>query len=352
MKQSLTHSRMQSFKACRKRHWWEYEIGMRRVTDAKALRMGTAGHAGLEQLKISGDVRQAVNDVRALYSQCPDEVDSVDWQIEAVTVECLVAGYAWRWKNQPLETLEVEQTFDLPVINPETQAQSTCWTMRGKIDGVVRLEDGREAIIEHKIISQDIAPESDFWRRLQLDSQISLYVWAARHRFPEISTVLYDVVRKPTIRPATVPLMDNDGLKVVLDSSGERVYGKTGKPRQTGSTADGYVLQSRQQTPDEWAEKLMDDIARRPEFYFQRHEIARLDSDLQEMQEEVWDIQKTMRDAQNRDRWYKTVAMDSCTWCAFFGLCSSRYEPVEGEAPDGFQFVTTLHPELEEIARE
>ena len=50
-KQLLTHSRMESFKRCRRRHYFEYEVGLRKQTDAKALRMGSAGHEGLDVLK-------------------------------------------------------------------------------------------------------------------------------------------------------------------------------------------------------------------------------------------------------------------------------------------------------------
>ena len=51
--QLLTYSRQQSFKTCRKRAWWEYEVGVRRIVDAKALRMGSAYHAGLALAQLS-----------------------------------------------------------------------------------------------------------------------------------------------------------------------------------------------------------------------------------------------------------------------------------------------------------
>jgi len=65
--QLLTNSRSTSFKVCRRRHWYEYEIGLRPIVDAKALRMGTAFHVGLEQLKASADIEDAVEKVGRFY---------------------------------------------------------------------------------------------------------------------------------------------------------------------------------------------------------------------------------------------------------------------------------------------
>jgi len=349
MKQLLTHSRMQSFKSCRKKHWWEYEVGFRKEVDQKALRMGTAGHSGLDSLKQGHPLEDALLDVRVHYQAWSAGLDEVDLDIERETVECLVTGYSWRWGEVTMKVVDTERVFRLPLVNPATDAFSQIWDVAGKIDGVVKLEDGRLAVIEHKFISDPLDLDGDYWRRLQLDPQISMYVYAARKLGYDVETVLYDVVRKPTIRPEKVPILDNDGCKVVIDQAGLRVMTKQGKPRQTGDVELGYTLQSRPQSTAEWSEKLLADIANRPDFYFARVEIARLDNDIDELLEENWDIQKTLRDAQSRGRWYKTVTQGTCPYCAFFGLCSSRYDPSDGIPPDGFVKLTEIHPELEEL---
>jgi citrate lyase gamma subunit len=342
---------MESFKRCRRRHYFEYEVGIRKQTDAKALRMGSAGHEGLDVLKQGRELTDALDVIWRLYAIMPDGMDEREWAIERETVECLVTGYQWRWTEQPLDVLVTEQSFRLPLVNPATGAASTVWDTAGKIDGIVRLEDGRLAVLEHKFISDPLDQDGDYWRRLQIDSQISLYVWAARQLGHEVETVLYDVVRKPTIRPNEVAVVDADGLRVVLDANGERVLTKQGKPRQTGDTASGYVLQTRPMTVEEWSEKLLGDIQARPEFYYARIEIARLDSDIAEMMDEVWELQQTVREAENKGRWYKTVSRDTCPFCAFFGLCGSRFDASTGEIPEGFVKVDCVHPELEEVVQ-
>ncbi len=347
-KQLLTNSRTNSFKTCRKRHWWEYEIGFRKETDAKALRMGTAGHEGLDLLKRGEPLGSAIEAISLIYQHCPEGVDEWDWQIERETIESLVAGYKWRWESSDITVLANEESFQLPLSNPATGSVSKIWDLAGKIDGIVELEDKRNAVMEHKFLGEDLDLNSDLWRRLQMDSQISIYVHAARRKgWQGVETILYDAIRKPAIKPVQVPIRDDNEFKIVLDRNGERVLTKQGKPRETASKGDGYVLQSRQMTPAEWSIKLLADIGERPDFYFARVEIARLDSDIEEMLYELWDIQKTMREAQRSDRWYKTVTRNSCPFCAFFGLCSSRFDPATGEVPEGFVKVTSIHPELD-----
>jgi len=271
---------------------------------------------------------------------------SYDYTIECVTVEALLKGWAWRWSEQTLEVVASEQTFTLPLINPATGAPSKLFSLAGKIDGIVRLEDGRLAVIEHKLLGEDISSDGEIWRRLQMEQQISLYVYAARQLGWDVSAVLYDVARKPTIKPTPVPLVDANGQKVVVDKQGSRVFTKQGKPRQTIDTGEGWIIQSRAMTPEEWSEKLLADIQERPEYYFARVEIARLDSEIDEVCQEVWDQAKAIRDAQLYARWYRTVSRNTCPFCAWFSLCSSKRDLTYDDCPEGFGYVENVHPEL------
>jgi hypothetical protein len=246
-----------------------------------------------------------------------------------------------------MDVIASEQSWNLRLINPETQAPSTVFDIAGKMDGIIRLLDGRLAVLEHKTVSEDLTLESDYWRRLQLDPQITLYVHAARRLGHDVATVLYDCLRKPTIKPTSVAVCDDLGAKIVLDQYGNRVKTERGQWRQTGDKEKGYVLQQRDMSPEEWSEKLTADIGERPDYYFCRREIPRLDSDIEECVSELWDLQKTIRQAMNDERWYKTVSRDTCPFCPYFGLCSSRFNPDDG-TPDGFMRLTDKNPELKE----
>jgi hypothetical protein len=265
-------------------------------------------------------------------------------EIERETMACLVSGYAWRWA-EPLKVVASEQAFQLRLKNPATGAPSTIFDLAGKIDGIIEVSPGRLAVLEHKFLGTDIAIESDVWRRLQLDSQVSIYINAARELGYDVATVLYDCIRKPTIKPTAVPVTDDLGAKIVLDGNGKRVQTAKGEWRQTGDTDKGFVLQTRDCTAEEWTAKLMADIGKRPNQYYCRHEVPRLDSDLKECRQELWELQQTIRQAENTGRWFKTVSFSTCPNCPYFGFCTSKYNPSD-PLPAGFSKVVDLHPEL------
>lgn len=346
-KQLLTHSRKQSFKVCRKADWFRYELKIRPTVDAKALRMGSAYHAGLEVLALGGTIDMACQEAREAYSECPEGYEQLWWDYERETVECLLCGYQWRWANEQLEHLAPEKSFTIPLVNPETGKQSINWQDAGKIDGIVKLQDGRLAVRECKLLGDDISMDSDLWRRMRIDPQVSQYIHGARSIGFEVDTVLYDVTRKPTIEPTKVPICDELGCYIVLDANGERVKTKTGTWRTTSDKERGYVRQEREMTPQEWGEKLTNDIVERHDFYYARVEVPRLDADILTYRQESWEIAKTIRDAQLNDRWFRTVSPHTCKFCPYFALCSTGDFDPNGVLPEGLTRVTEVHQELE-----
>jgi hypothetical protein len=66
------------------------------------------------------------------------------------------------------------------LINPATGRASQTRQLGGKLDVLVRDQDSRALIIEHKTSSEDLGPGSDYWRRLRMDPQISTYFVGAR----------------------------------------------------------------------------------------------------------------------------------------------------------------------------
>jgi hypothetical protein len=343
----ITHSRQDCFKSCPRRHWYTYERGLRPTTDAKALRMGSAFHIGTEELGRGRGLELACAAVRLHYDRAWRGFGPADHDMlfEQETVLRLICAYQWRWEGQSLANIAVELPFEIPLKNPESGRSASGWKLAGKIDGIVCLEDERMAVKETKLLGDDISAESDLWRRLRIDHQISLYLIAARRLGYHCETVLYDVCRKPTIKPGDVPILDAAGGKIVLDRQGDRVRTERGVYRQTGDKEKGYTLQTRPMTATEWGEKLSADIAERPDFYFVRREVPRLDQDLDRYEVELWDIYQALRDAKKHDRWWRTVNKHTCPYCPYFNICSADVD-ISGAAPEGFEFVYDKHPEL------
>jgi hypothetical protein len=347
----LTHSRMQSWRRCPREHFFAYELSVRSVASAAALRRGNAVHLGLEVTSKDG-LESALAAIRENYDHPPSWLQSVEdtnaWWYEYETCCVLTAYHAEYYKDQPLEVLSTERSFALSVINPATGAESKTWQAAGKIDRIVRLPDGRVAVQEYKTSSDDLSPESDYWKRLRIDSQISHYYIAAQRLEYPVETVLYDVLAWPRIEPTAVAII-NDGAKVVLDPDGNRVRTKDGKKwRETADTAQGYTLQTRPMTLAEWRTKLEAHIAENPSRYFVRKEIPRLESDLLDYKFELWDMGKILRESQISGRWPRNT--QSCAGfgrrCPYFDVCTTGADLTVDPLPDGFDRVTNINPEL------
>ena len=348
----LTHSRLACAKTCLRKHYWLYVLGLRPVREAEPLRIGRVFHRGLALVeKLPRD--EAILGAVAGYDAGPpaefSEEERAAWWTERETVARLLAAHFWRWAdmNTAMGVVATEEVFDIPLRNPATGQPSRTWTLAGRRDKVVRLPDTRLAILEYKTSSQDLSPDGDFWRRLQMDSQVSIYWLAALDGGLDVQTVLYDVTRKPSIRPSQIPVLDEAGLKIVRDPAGIRVVNKDGKPRQSASAADGYRLLTRTETPEEFGTRLTADIGERPDYYFARREIPRLPADLDEARYELWAWGRILRECERNGRWPRnTGACNGFGRCACWDLCTGGFDPADGAVPDGWQQVEDVHQEL------
>lgn len=349
----LTNSRIRSFKACRRKHYFEYVLGVRRKP-GEALRIGSAVHMALDLLKQGRDLQDVFLAVRDNYAPLIDAADDPEWrakmEVEQVKVLCLVEGWDWRWQDADFEVVASEIQFDQRIFNPGPGGRwSKKFRLSGKIDAIVRLDDGRLALLEHKTCSEDLSADSKYWQHLKLDQQISLYNIAARNEGHDIETTIYDVIRKPSIAPKNVPSLDTCGLKIVIDAAGERVLKKDGEPKQSADAKAGQKLLATIENPTQYGIRLRADIQARPDFYFARVEIPRLHDDLHEFRHELWQIQQDINLAVINNRHFRNS--DSCFSpypCAYFDVCTTGVDLTQ-ETPDGFERLDFLHPELEEI---
>ncbi|MCH8854226.1 MAG: PD-(D/E)XK nuclease family protein, partial [Planctomycetes bacterium] len=222
-----THSRMQTTKTCRRKAYFRYEIGWRPKRKPHYFRMGGAIHEGIFLRRKGASIQDAINQASEPYDSYPtwcstDEL-TFDWLVEREKVRRLLAGYFWRWADDEIEVISAEEMFILPIINPATGKPSRNFQVGGKWDGIVKLPDGRLAIDEMKTPGEDISPGADFWRRLLIDQQISLYMLAAREKGFDVQTVLYEAIRKPTIKPKKLSKADLASLVSTCKYFGESI---------------------------------------------------------------------------------------------------------------------------------
>lgn len=323
-------SEMRCFRRCNREHHISYELGYRAIARAAALAFGTLIHKGLEVWWSVGntDVRldAAITEMRALQNDPKVRVD----EYELVKAEELLRGYHYRWMDDPVRTIAVEQEFMCALVNPATGAASKTYELGGKLDAIAEVPPGHPErrpgvyVVEHKTASVQIGLGSVYWQKLRLDSQVSVYYEGARSLGHEVTGCLYDVIRKPGIKPSAVPLTDENGVKIVHDASGQRVRTKDGKKwRESGDTAQGYVLQTRQETAEEYRARLREDIASNPDGYYQRGTVVRLEDEQRDAAFDTWQTARLIREAQVAKRHPRNP--EACErysrMCEFFEAC-------------------------------
>lgn len=316
----ITASRERCLRACPQKHYYAYEIGLRPTISAPPLRFGTAIHGAIEALERGGNPIDWLND------NCGD--------FEPYTLakmRAMMRGYEARWKNEPLwkGKTQVEAALYASVPNPATGRESRAFTQGGKVDQVARLHDGRLALVETKTTGLSIDDPS-YWDALLMDAQVSTYYLLARANGYAVETCIYNVLRKPKLEPAMATPME------------DRKYRKDGAL---------YANQrERDETIAEYEERLVADIASRPEFYFARREIPRLDADLARFMQDRWDTTQMILYHRANNRWPRNdkACFNYRRRCEYFELCTGVVNLEDhGGCPPGFEIVANVHRELE-----
>lgn len=348
----ITNSQMKCFRRCAREHHFAYELGYRSAHEEEALHFGDLIHKGLEawwNAHRRGDGGRALAEAEALEAIDGQAADDFLHARAAVMLQ----GYDARWapEMEHYEVLAVEDEFRAPLRNPATGAPSRTFDLGGKLDAVVRdRRDGLVKLVEHKTSSDDITLGSDYWKRLQLDPQVSTYFAGARSLGFEIGECIYDVLGKPALRPGSIPVTDADGVKVVLDQDGVRVRTKDGKRwRQTADKAAGYELQTRPERPEEYRQRLLEHFAVNPERYYQRGTVVRLDTEEADAAHDAWATARLIREAELAGRHPRNP--DACVrfgrTCTYFDVCSGSASLDDATR---FRKVERVHEELTEAA--
>lgn len=178
---------------------------------------------------------------------------------------------------------------------------------------------------ETKTTSEDLGLGSTFWKRTTLDPQLSLYISAIRAMGHDPHGCVYDALRKPAQVPSSVPVLDDDGLKIVLDAGGQRVRTKDNRRwRQSADAEAGYYLRTRPETPDEYGRRCLDAIAEAPDRYYARGVVVRLEADEREAAADNWNTAAQMRQSRHLNIYPRNP--DSCmNWsrqCDYLDVCA------------------------------
>lgn len=335
----LTTSAVKTFRTCAALYDFQYVQLYRPAHTPDAMAFGTLGHKGLEAwwLAAQAERHRDCADCGATGKVDADDCQSCTGTGNAATVQWLSAalsavdsekepfhraaaravmiGYHVRWckmlwDGEAITVIAVEKEFDGPLLNPKTGAPSKTWRRGGKLDVFVRVGEKRVFVVEHKSSGEDFGPGSQYRERLSLDSQVSNYIVGARLLgYPEIQGVIYDVFGKTGFRQ--LKATPRDKLKWT-------------QPTKAKPVPTVYVnMREFDETVGEYESRAMSSIADKPDVYFDRFEVVRLEREEDHAAQDTWQYGELIRDAQRLKRFPRNVG--SCGMygrtCDFFGVC-------------------------------
>jgi len=398
----LSASSISAFKSCPIRFRNAYIYGIRKIEDSESQRVGINWHSILEVVSLvpgsdcpecemnatAGDIFDPEQCIICTGTgKVPDDImivitrvlnkayenvvfaDPVAKEVERVTLLHALIGYRWYYGEQLESVVAREQYFSLPLLNPQTGHPIPDVFIEGRIDKLIELANGI-AVKEHKSTSKSINPDSTYWGHLNLDTQTTMYIYAARRlQLSEdsnpaddigfeandslINTVKYDVYHKPTIRPKKLTQSDSkkfvadgiycgqefeviDNVDTDSDSGGLYVNGHEAEV-EPGAKEGTFAIR---ETPDMFGARLLKDITERPEFYFRCIELTRTDAELKAFEQELYDIAKNMQFMIRSGRYYSNENQCEATYrCDYIEQCYNRMQVDQDHVPDNMKCI-------------
>lgn len=271
-----------------------------------------------------------------------DAAATEDNWIASAMASGLMTGYDSRWRkaNQSMEVLECEKTYVAPLTNLTTGKDSRTYRLAGKIDKLVA-DDNAVVLYDHKTTSQDISnPDSPYWRQLIVEGQPLHYELLLLANAVRLDRVVWDVIRKPGIRPKKLAKADRAAVVSLGTYTGLPV---------SQATRD-YLVNIEVENAELYAMRVGYECISDPDRYFQRRSVPHLQEELIEYAEELWDLGQEVRLCRNTGRNYRNsgACMLYGSPCKFLGLCSG-HDTVDS---DKWQKRENVFPELGEASGE
>jgi len=222
---SVSHSEVDSYLLCRRKHYYGYGLSLERLSTSQALATGTAGHRILEVF------------YQTLLDLAPDaegQAERFDFAVERAKEEyknVVSEGYTEAANRAPLEDtlfnedygyfaneffvrngwkiLAVEQEFSL-VYDEETDSRYPF-----VVDMIVSDPQGNFVVVDHKFVYDFYTPG-----QTDLQPQIPKYIGALRALNYEIAYGAYNMLRTRKIK---VPTVEQTSYMMLLKPNTERV---------------------------------------------------------------------------------------------------------------------------------
>ena len=324
---NLSSTRYNAFHRCRRFEYNQFQLGYVPIKKSLAQIIGTLIHVALEAWWLcwmhgGDDALQA--SLKALRRKLPEDFDA----FALARLDVMMRGYHHRWapEMRNIKVLAVEQRFKGALYDPDTGEVSDDWCRKGFIDVIIQI--GRKIwLVEHKTTSSVSSPGSSYWTKLRMDPQISIYFDGAEMLGYDVAGCLYDVIGKPQLQPYQATPMDK--RKFTKGKKCKACKGVEGGCEDCGHTGWKeaprlYADQrERDETLDEYRERLIAEVTANPRKYYRRAQVVRLESELDEARRDLWSTAHMITANSNL---HPPRNPDACSrfggTCEYFDVCS------------------------------
>lgn len=185
---SVSHSEVDSYLLCRRKHYYGYTLSLQRVQESAALAMGTAGHKVLEvfynAILEGEEFYDALEIAKAIADQLREEVN-----VPANRANIFDTLFDFYFPNEPFvkegyEILAVEKEFALKYDEENDLSYPFV------VDLIAQSPEGKTVVIDHKFVYDFYNYEASI-----MQPQIPKYVGALRALNYKIDYGMYNMIR-------------------------------------------------------------------------------------------------------------------------------------------------------------
>ena len=246
-----------------------------------------------------------------------EAIDQIELEpVDRARTRALVKAYDAHYSDVAWNTVDVEKAVTV-------ELQVSPWKFVGAIDTLATDESGNLAMIEHKTTSLDVSDlSSPYFSTLSYNLQISAYHLAQQLLGQPVSQTVYDVIRKPTTKPKSIP------------KGTEGRIGTQSEITELG-TYYGHEVDIDGDTPDSESIELYELrlsyllVHERDKYFVRYGQIRRSVNDLMDTYKFLCDIAEDINRCRERGIWHMSTA--SChrpgVTCEYISLCRGVASP-------------------------
>jgi hypothetical protein len=302
-----TISSLRAWQTCRRLYKHKYVDLVRPAKAPRPFAIGSAVHGGLEMFAHGLGLE-------AMLAPC----DNLEDPLDKHRARAMLRAYFARWEadRDSWEVVDVEGKLETVKLGVSLFTGRSDAAMRWRPTGKLYLQ-------EHKTTSDDVETVGDdYWQRLALDTQVTLYREELERRTGEPVAILYDVLKKPGGKPKL-----KEAIRRRKDETDEQHEARKEAARETWQ---------------EFEDRLVAEMLAAPDEYLVRREVHRTSEQTAEILAELAEV---ARDIDTYSGVYpRNDSACSARYgsCPFLGVCSGAQQLDDPK----FTRLATPHPEL------